>query len=92
MGWFGRNKEISENENPESEVGGNNNELSEEGNLEEKLDSSDRSRNFRDSLKVHDSNEDDGTGKLDTGNDSGTGEEPGPRERSLPEKTEGEER
>ena len=91
MGWFGRNKETSENENPESEVGGLGNEVSEEENPEAKLSSGDRNRDFRESLKVE-PKEDDGTGKLDTGNDSGDGDEPGPRERSLPEEPGGDER
>ena len=53
MWCFRRNNEISEIENPENQVDGNNSEVSEdEGNPEEKLSSADRNRNFRDSLKV----------------------------------------
>lgn len=86
MWCFRRNNEISEIENPENQVDGNNSEVSEdEGNPEEKLSSADRNRNFRDSLKVDLKNKDDGTDKLETANEENDGDEPGPRERSLPE-------
>lgn len=92
MGWFGRNREASEKETPESEIGGETDEVSEERNPEDKLSGSDRNRDFRESLKVNPSKEDDGTRKLDTGNDNNDGDEPGPRERSLPEDLGGNER